>query len=570
MSQRFLIDTNGMKTGVEGERAQNLGNFWLLFERLLFWREELNTPCRAQEWQSRLNRLLEDLFVERDPRVGRLQQIRDAINRLSLAGDNVISPALLIQWIDQQLSRQEPRGRLFSGGVTFCGMRPMRSLPFRVICLLGMNEKAFPRRENPVEFDLMAKKQHPGDPSKPDEDRYLMLETLLCARQALYISYCGRSLKDNSNCQPSVLVQQLLDFIDARFKRRKGQEARLSEAITTVHPMQTFASGNFGPCAISYDSYWCSIANEMRRPTAPKSGSPWPTLELYSGLDKSLDINLGQLCRFLQHPIKYFFNHRLNLWLNEHLAGEDEELFSLEGLDKWRIRQRLAEDFLQRGETRPEVLQAEGRLPHGHAAVEAFDRAALEMEGLLSRLEEFRDLPSESREFEYYFDAHSRLNGRINQYYPGRGLMHFTTATLKGKHLLSLWLDHLGLCAGNHLDGDETSTLVWRNGTRQLARLEASDAREQLRDYLCLYRTGWGHPLPVFPGASYAWSLDQKIGAALKKWHGDGFRDIPGDKHDAYVRLALRNEVEIPIPGPEFESCAERIYAPTHENTIEP
>jgi exodeoxyribonuclease V gamma subunit len=555
--------------GVEGERAQNLGKFWLLFERLLFWREQLKLPCRAREWQPRLNRLLEDLFVEPDPRVGRLQQIRDAISELALAGDSIVSPALLIHWMEQQFARQETRGRLFSGGITFCGMRPMRNLPFRVICLLGMNENAFPHRENPVEFDLMAKQWRPGDPLKSDEDRYLMLETLLCARQALYISYCGRSLKDNSVCQPSVLVQQLLDFIDARFERSIGAGTRLSEAITTVHPMQTFATGNFSPHAVSYDSYWCSIANNIRLPAAPKPGSTWPSQALASASDEALDINLGQLRRFLHHPIQYFFNHRLNLWLSEHQADVDEELFSLEGLDKWRVRQRLAEDFLVRGETRPEVLQAEGALPHGQAAIVVFEQAAQEMGDLLSRLEEFRGRTSESREFEHQFDSYSRLSGRIGQYYPGRGIMHFATASLKGKYLISLWLDHLALCASNQLEGDETSSLIWRDGNLQFGRLEAGDAREQLLDYLALYRTGLDHPLPVFPGASFAWSLDGSFSKSLKKWHGDDFREIPGDKHDAYVQLALRNAVEVPIPDPEFETCAKRIYARAHESTFD-
>ena len=147
--------------------------------------------------------------------------------------------------------------------------------------------------------------------------------------------------------------------------------------------------------------------------------------------------------------------------------------------------------------------------------------------------------------------------------------MHFATASLQGKYLLSLWLDHLALCASNQLEADETSSLIWLDGFLRFDRLEAGDAREQLLDYLALYRTGLDHPLPVFPGASYVWSLDGSLSKALKKWHGDDFRDIPGDKHDAYVQLALRNAVEVPIPGPEFETFAKRIYARAHQSTIE-
>ena len=141
----------------------------------------------------------------------------------------------------------------------------MRSLPFRVICLLGMNDGVFPRRENSVEFDLMAGAWRPGDPSKGDEDRYLMLETLLCTRQALYISYSGRSLKDNSECQPSVLLRELLDFVDGECRQDSNACQSVSQRLTTQHPMQAFSANNYYPQARSYDSYWCEVANRIRQ-----------------------------------------------------------------------------------------------------------------------------------------------------------------------------------------------------------------------------------------------------------------------------------------------------------------
>ena len=127
--------------------------------------------------------------------------------------------------------------------------------------------------KNHVEFDLMAGAWRPGDPSKGDEDRYLMLETLLCTRQALYISYSGRSLKDNSECQPSVLVAELLDFVDIQFPQT-GR--RLSQSLTRQHPMQAFAASNYQPETRSYDSYWCEIANRLQQVITPAEVTQWP------------------------------------------------------------------------------------------------------------------------------------------------------------------------------------------------------------------------------------------------------------------------------------------------------
>lgn len=85
---------------------------------------------------------------------------------------------------------------------------PMRSIPFKVVCLLGMNDGVYPRQLAPLGFDLMSQKPKRGDRSRRDDDRYLFLEALISAQQKLYISYIGRSIQDNSERFPSVLVQE--------------------------------------------------------------------------------------------------------------------------------------------------------------------------------------------------------------------------------------------------------------------------------------------------------------------------------------------------------------------------
>ena len=85
-----------------------------------------------------------------------------------------------------------------TGAVTFCTMVPMRSLPFRLVCLLGLDDGALPRRTPAAGFDLIAKRPRRGDRARRLDDRYLFLETLLSARDGLYLSYVGRDPRDNS------------------------------------------------------------------------------------------------------------------------------------------------------------------------------------------------------------------------------------------------------------------------------------------------------------------------------------------------------------------------------------
>ena len=95
----------------------------------------------------------------------------------------------------------------------------MRTVPFRVVCLVGMNDTAYPRHDRAPGFDLIAQDPRPGDRTTRDDDRYLFLEALLSARDVFYLSYVGRSIRDNSPIPPSVLVSELLDYTGAMVTR---------------------------------------------------------------------------------------------------------------------------------------------------------------------------------------------------------------------------------------------------------------------------------------------------------------------------------------------------------------
>ena len=129
-----------------------------------------------------------------------------------------------------------------SGGMTFCAMLPMRSIPFKVVCLMGMNDDSYPRQTKSLGFDLMAKNPRPGDRSRRKDDRYLFLETLLSARERLHISYVGQSIQDNSPRPPSVLVSELLDYIDQGYELQDG---KILEHVVVKHRLQAFSPEYF-------------------------------------------------------------------------------------------------------------------------------------------------------------------------------------------------------------------------------------------------------------------------------------------------------------------------------------
>lgn len=543
--------------------AGAIGRFWYFFDRLGDWRERLGKTQSAQAWQALLLQLLDEFFVETDLRESRLQQIRDAINIFHTDSTGPISPGLMAYLLQRQLQSQQHSGRLYSGGVTFCGMRPMRSVPFKVICLLGMNGDDFPRRDEQNDFELMSAEFICGDPSKRSEDRYLMLETLLCAREKLYISYTGRSLKDNSPSNASVLVEELRDFIDRQFYSDPNNSDRFSEQLVQVHAMQVFSKQNYRHATGGYNRYWCEIANLLANPPPGKQQS-WPRHSI-PGPDIEPVIELEQMRRFICNPIEYFFKTRLAINLDGDQQVEDDEAFDLNKLEEWKLKQQLASDVLDPRTDGLQRLYAEGILAHGHAAEAQIELLKLQQHDWLAQLRQYHGYESTALPVELNLGIDYRLSGIVGGFYPGKGLMAYQGGRFKGRRLLSLWLDHLMLCASGQRPSAKYSLLLTSNESWRIETVAEDRARTQLEDYCALYHEGLRYPLPVFPDTSFdlAKSSDKEktIASAYRRWQGLWSQGKGGEAGNDYIRLALRNIPQPPFRDAAFDHYAQRIYA---------
>ncbi|MET0319360.1 MAG: exodeoxyribonuclease V subunit gamma [Duganella sp.] len=235
------VEVGGLDAALAGSLAQ-------LVEALLHWRAVLAQPHTPSAWGVHARALMAAFFKagEEGDRLT-LAQLDDALNVWleTCEGAQFDEPVPLAVLREAWLGlMDEPtlNHQFVSGGVTFCTLMPMRAVPFRVVCLLGMNDGDFPRRAPKADFDLLALPgmARPGDRSRRDDDRYLMLEAVLAARDKLYISWVGRNVRDNSEQPPSVLVSQLCDYLAA------GWDLSLA-ARTTEHALQPFSPRDFEP-----------------------------------------------------------------------------------------------------------------------------------------------------------------------------------------------------------------------------------------------------------------------------------------------------------------------------------
>ena len=159
------------------------------------------------------------------------------------AYDQKVSLPVIRTFLKHRLEGECQSHGFISSGVTFCTLLPMRSIPFRVVYVLGMNDGDYPRQEQRPGFDIMEKTRRLGDRSKRNEDRYLFLESILSAREHFIISYVGRSIKDNTHLPPSVLVSELYDYIQSAY--RMEEDGDVGEHIFWDHPLQPFSPRYF-------------------------------------------------------------------------------------------------------------------------------------------------------------------------------------------------------------------------------------------------------------------------------------------------------------------------------------
>jgi exodeoxyribonuclease V gamma subunit len=221
------------------------------------------------------------------------------------------------------------RTQAFSGkGITFCSLIPMRSIPFNVVAMLGMDFDKFPRRESPVSFSKIEEKRERGDRKIKDNDKHLFLENILSAQKYLYISYIGKSAKDASVIPPSSVVEELTNYIEQGVEI--GGE-KLTNAIVKTHPLHGFSQQYFnGSGLISY----------LKEPQAFNLLKSKSVNSENSTIVK--DVNLEQLITFFKDPLKWFFNKKLKVYYREdEILLPETEVFNLDSLSSWVIKNDL-------------------------------------------------------------------------------------------------------------------------------------------------------------------------------------------------------------------------------------
>jgi exodeoxyribonuclease V gamma subunit len=589
--------------GLQAALAGNLGRF---VNRLEAFRARLPGHHTPDEWLALVHELVDTFLGEPEEDdlllINRFRRQAEQWRSDCEAG-GLRSEGLPLTIVRERLMEGLEEGglnqRFLAGKVNFATLMPMRAIPFRRVCLLGMNDGDYPRSRPPVDFDLMALDYRPGDRSRREDDRYLFLEALLSARQQLYISWVGRSIRDDSERPASVLVSQLRDHLDAVWSLPLATDTRVSGALTTRHPLQPFSRDYFpdrgGDSAIagvlatgelfSYDREWLAAHGEVK---AQDNDEPLPYIPPEEPL------SLAELGQFLKKPVETFFRGRLQVWFGELEAlDNDTENFGLSPLDHWRLEKELIEqsvltaesetDLLEKTGQRLDIMARRGDLGMGVTEPHLREHLSGRLPDLFGRyrqaLADWPECLARALDIRHEYQGivlTDRISG-LRQSRSGQlcrlvvsrrsilGSGNGKSRPLKHASLLDDWLVHL---VGNAL-AEPFETLILgkeENRSVRLPPMDAAEALPLLETLLYWWQVNRTRPLPVEANSAYEWLR------GLHPVRGEGNLDAAEQKAEraydqtlgtdnGYLRSAYPDFPALMASG-EFEALVQQLYEP--------
>ena len=535
------------------------------------------------EWTVELSGLLDRIVTPTSAaeREG-LNTVRAVIQALSTTAQSAAYEALVPfsvvrDWLEQELGDDSFGSGFLSGRLTVAALKPMRSVPFKVIAVAGLDDAAFPRRDRRPAFDLLSCEAREGDRNLRDDDRQLFLDLLLAAESRVVLTYSGNDPRDNAARAPSIVIDELLDHLD----RRTNGSARAT--LVVRHPLQAFSDryvSNDDPRLITFSPLagWAAAG-------APARGFPF-FVDTVPDLvnDDVAEIALRNVTGFWSNPSQWFCEQELRLRLPDTSATEsvDSELHWLNPIKRGGVRADILRSVMSGHldtEKMPRQLTAVGKLPPGHLGASWFTRLEREAQPVLDAL------PTGARTSAALtvIGTDWRISGTVEGVIEDARYV-VRTGSFAAKHRIVAWVEHVVMCAARQQGADvpATTVLIYPDSKKEKAVIEAltsvPNAKDMLDDWIGAMQAARRAPLPFFPNAAEAYraalvhnaSIDAEVKSRKKRQDplakaaaafAASEYNVSCDETDSYLRLCFRDTLVFANFVDEFEALTKRLFS---------
>lgn len=577
-------------SGARGADAELLGRLARFVDDLYGFVRRSREALDCDEWGALLADALARLFDAAPPFADALANVRDAVEKaLEAMRDGAReerAPAAVVRAALTVALDDAAHGGVPWGGVTFSSLTSLRGLPYRAICLVGMDDGVLPSLARADEFDLMAAFPQLGDRARRADERNLFLDLLLAARERFFISYTGRSIRDNAPLPPASLVDELLDHLARAKAGEYAAPAELEAARASFiveHPLQPFSAAYFDGTRslFSYDPERARLAARLAADgepvVAPFFAAPLPP-------EAAQPISFADFQRFWQHPARALLRERLGVVL-EKTQGEllEIEPFELDYAGRDALADRLLPRLIDRDDETVRarawrIAQTSPELPAGATGdvlkrreLGALARLATEVRtalaGGVARLPFTLHVPPcwPDTDGVALFGAHDAalrealrdaalvpLQGTLNRV-TDAGQVLYRYASPNPREYLSAWLAHLVYCAAQP---DGPCRTVWHGASERFAFSRVEAPLDHLAPLVALFVAGRRLPLRFFPRSAWA-KANGGDAEALGVWISDRVR---GESDDPALTIAWRG-LDLTLDEP-FGALSRIVFEP--------
>ncbi|NLF24898.1 MAG: exodeoxyribonuclease V subunit gamma [Deltaproteobacteria bacterium] len=568
---------------------------------------ELRRAHSISEWAALIRNIFDKLIAENDDTLSVKREILAVAQQLVLSADDAgggfsereIGLIAYRRLLADGLTEASNSARAFiSGKVTVCALKPMRTIPFKVVILMGLNEGVFPRQDRKPSFDLVAARYQRGDRVLSDEDRFLFLETLLSARESMALTCVALDTHSNQDLPPSIVVSELIEAVEGAFCVAPGAEnaaTSLRDRLVVRHGLLPFSSCYFksGSELSTYSSLAYEAALSRKRGQSPK---PRPRFRSNHqneincapvSIAKPEPLEIKALIDFLKAPHRSLCR-KFGITFSTEREALDCEPIELDSLEAYDLRQTIlarrlrrvlmAEDPACDDSAQSDDLElavADGALPLGGFSKAVFDeiagQAALVAAKIEARLVAVRPHLTFARQIlQLSLGQDEELLGGVDYYDTpqGRLIINCRATVIQPKDYVEVWALHLALSAAASSGAHVRSLFVRLKPGKEEAQLvefiplDSEQARQLLLDLMKLCRAGMQEPIPYFPAGAYAFATSRLKAKGAPKTASLSTDEV----NDAYVQYCYAGEAQRLLYDPDvadsFETYALRVFEP--------
>ena len=516
----------------EGKAADAIAALAVWVDAVRAFDADAQTPATPAEWRQRLERLVDAVLAPDPNEAWRLSRLRETLAQTFEPWEQASPDAqagflLFRDVVSGALGDTSSAGAFLRGGITFCDMLPMRSVPFRVVALLGLDDGVFPRSDARTGVDLLerAPRRH-GDRSRRDDDRYLVLEALTSAQDRLLVLHQGFDPQTGKEVPPSPVVDELLEAIVATH----GQAVKAR--VVVDHPLQPHSVRNFkrGPHPEDRRSFNAAACRGAVASLAPREQAPdWLEGSLPAPAAAATQVSVRDLLALAKSPAKVFHQTRLGLSLStfdyQRAPGDPIALDSLQqaSVERDGIALRLNLSDAAQAES---ISRTSFGLPLGAVGDTVLKPAMAVAQVVANEVRAER-----GEQTERYVDlgvgdlevAHGAGGTRTSVVGRIAGVVGATTLlrydrSLKPAQQLQAWVEFLALCAVDPAV-ERLVTVGGKDGSLQRAVYRRpADACGLLAAWLDALAANAVAPIPFAPSAACAYA---ETAVALGVWGGD-------------------------------------------------